>query len=227
VLFSSRVIPGNEIAIGKIQNQLAAKGVTMVTDRQSLIHVSGHPGRPELEALYSWLRPEILVPVHGEIRHMREQARLGAACQIPHNVVQKNGQIVRLAPGEPGVIAPVPNGRLVLDGDIIAPADGEAITMRRRIAGEGVLVVVLLRGAAPIIEAIGLPLDEDLPGFVAETQEDVLKAIGKLRGKDAQDPAAVHEAARLAARRAARRWSGKSPQVRVVMPPPQQDRKRR
>jgi ribonuclease J len=227
VLFSSRVIPGNEIAIGKIQNQLAAKGVTMVTDRQSLIHVSGHPGRPELEALYSWLRPEILVPVHGEIRHMREQARLGAACQIPHNVVQKNGQIVRLAPGEPGVIAPVPNGRLVLDGDIIAPADGEAITMRRRIAGEGVLVVVLLRGAAPIIEAIGLPLDEDLPDFVAETQEDVLKAIGKLRGKDAQDPAAVHEAARLAARRAARRWSGKSPQVRVVMPPPQQDRKRR
>ncbi|MEM7679156.1 MAG: ribonuclease J, partial [Myxococcota bacterium] len=77
VLFSSRVIPGNEIGIGKVQNQLAAKGVTMVTDRQSLIHVSGHPGRPELEALYSWLRPQTLVPVHGEVRHMREQARLG------------------------------------------------------------------------------------------------------------------------------------------------------
>jgi len=218
VLFSSRVIPGNEIAIGKIQNQLAAKGIEMVTDRQSLIHVSGHPGRPELEALYSWLRPEILVPVHGEMRHMREQARLGKACQIPHAVVQGNGEIVKLAPGEPSVIAPVRSGRLVLDGDIIAPADGDAITMRRRIAGEGVLVVVLARGETPLIEAVGLPLDEDYPDFVAEAQDDVLKAIGKLKGKDARDRAAVHEAARLAARRAARRWSGKSPQVRVLMP---------
>lgn len=218
VLFSTRVIPGNEIGIGKVQNALAAKGIVMVTDRQSLIHVSGHPGRPELEALYSWIRPEILVPVHGEIRHMREQARLGEACQIPHNIRQANGEIVKLAPGVPSVLAPAVSGRLVLDGDIIAPSNGEAIAMRRRIANEGVLVVVLVRGSAPIIETIGLPLDEDLPDFIAETQEDVLKAIGKLRGKDTQEPAAVHEAARLAARRSARRWSGKNPQVRVILP---------
>ncbi|QUL38642.1 ribonuclease J [Erythrobacter sp. JK5] len=218
VLFSSRQIPGNEIAIGKVQNALAARGITMVTDRQSLIHVSGHPGRPELEALYSWLRPEVLVPVHGEMRHMREQAQLGKSCQIPSAVVQSNGDIVRLAPGEPGRLAQVRAGRLVLDGDIIVPADGEAVTMRRRIAFEGVMVVVLARGERPYIEAIGLPLDEDMTDFIEETQDDILKAIGKLRGKDARDPAAVHEAARLAARRAARRWAGKSPQVRVVMP---------
>ena len=218
VLFSSRQIPGNELAIGRVQNQLAAKGIVMVTDRQSLIHVSGHPGRPELEALYSWLRPEILVPVHGEIRHMHEQARLGAACQIPHNVTQKNGEIVKLAPGNPGVLAPVMSGRLVLDGDIIAPANGEAVTMRRRIAHEGVLTVVLVRGGRPIIDAIGLPLDEDMPDFIEEVQDDVLKAIGKLRGKDATSASAVHEAARLSARRCARRWSGKNPQVRVILP---------
>ncbi|MEM7700489.1 MAG: ribonuclease J [Pseudomonadota bacterium] len=218
VLFSTRVIPGNEIGIGKVQNALAAKGIVMVTDRQSMIHVSGHPGRPELEALYSWIRPQILVPVHGEVRHMQEQARLGVSCQIPHNISQKNGDIVKLAPGEPGVLATVLSGRLVLDGDIIAPADGAAVAMRRRIAHEGLLVVALMRGNAPFIEPIGLPLDEDMPEFIAETQEDVLKAIGKLRGKDASDPAAVHEAARLAARRAARRWSGKNPQVRVIMP---------
>ncbi len=218
VLFSSRQIPGNEIAIGKIQNQLAARGIEMVTDRQALIHVSGHPGRPELEALYSWLKPEILVPVHGEIRHMAEQARVGKASGIPSQVVQKNGDLVRLAPGKPGKIAEVRAGRLVLDGDIIAPADGEAITMRRRIAGEGVLVVVLARGSRPVIEAIGLPLDEDLPEFLEEAAEDVLKAIGKLKGRDAKDEATIREAARLAARRAAQRWSGKRPQVRVVMP---------
>jgi ribonuclease J len=218
VLFSSRQIPGNEIAIGRIQNQLAARGITMVTDRQALIHVSGHPGRPELEALYEWLKPEVLVPVHGEIRHMAEQARVGKACGIPAQVVQKNGDLVRLAPGKPGKLAEVRAGRLVLDGDIIAPAGGEAITMRRRIAGEGVLVVVLARGAEPVIEAVGLPLEEDLPEFLAEASQDVLNAIKRLKGKDARDEAAIREAARLAARRAAQRWSGKRPQVRVVMP---------
>ena len=218
VLFSSRQIPGNEIAIGKMQNRLAARGIEMVTDRQSLIHVSGHPGRPELEALYEWLQPELLVPVHGEMRHMREQARVGRESGIPNAVVQSNGDIVRLAPGKPARIAQVQTGRLVLDGDIIAPADGDAITIRRRIALEGAMVVVLARGVRPVIETFGLPLEEDTPEFLAETSEDVLKAIGKLKGKDANDPGAVHEAARLAARRSARRWCGKSPQVRVVMP---------
>lgn len=218
VLFSSRQIPGNEIPIGKIQNQLAARGITMVTDRQAFIHVSGHPGRPELEALYEWLRPEILVPVHGEIRHMAEQARIGKASGIPVQVVQKNGDIVRLAPGAPGKLAEVRAGRLVLDGDIIAPANGEAMTMRRRIAQDGILVVVLARGAAPVIEAIGLPLEEDLPEFLAEAGGDVLAAISRLKGKDTKDPTVIKEAARLAARRAAQRWSGKKPQVRVVMP---------
>lgn len=218
VLFSSRQIPGNEIPIGKIQNQLAARGIQMVTDRQAFIHVSGHPGRPELEALYEWLQPEILVPVHGEMRHMMEQARIGKACGIPAQVVQKNGDIVRLAPGKPGKLAEVRSGRLVLDGDIITPANGEAMTMRRRVAQDGVLVVVLARGAQPMVEAIGLPLDEDLPEFLEEAANDVLTAIGRIKGKEARDPAVVKEAARLAARRAAQRWSGKKPQVRVIMP---------
>ena len=218
VLFSSRQIPGNEIPIGKIQNQLAARGIQMVTDRQAFIHVSGHPGRPELEALYEWLRPEVLVPVHGEIRHMAEQARVGKAAGIPSQVVQKNGDLIRLAPGKPGKLAEVRSGRLVLDGDIIAPANGEAMVMRRRIAQDGVLVVVLARGQAPLVEAIGLPLDEDLPDFLTEAAGDVLTAINRLKGKDARDPAVIQEAARLAARRAAQRWSGKKPQVRVVMP---------
>nr|WP_027442071.1 ribonuclease J [Erythrobacter cryptus] len=218
VLFSSRQIPGNEIAIGRVQNQLAARGITMVTDRQAFIHVSGHPGRPELEALYLWLRPQVLVPVHGEMRHMAEQARLGKVCGIPAQVVQKNGDLVRLAPGAPGKIAEVRAGRLVLDGDIITPANGEAMTMRRRIAAEGLVVVVLLRGQRPVIEAVGLPLDEDLPEFLDEAAEDVLAAIGRLKGRDGRDPEAIREAARLAARRAAQRWSGKRPQVRVIIP---------
>ncbi|WP_435201036.1 ribonuclease J [Qipengyuania sp. 902] len=218
VLFSSRQIPGNEISIGAVQNKLAARGITMVTDRQSMIHVSGHPGRPELEALYGWIRPEVLVPVHGEMRHMQEQARLGAANAIPSNVVQQNGDIVRLAPGAPGKIAEVRAGRLVLDGDIIAPADGEAITMRRRLMREGVVVVALDGDLNPRLDSLGLPLDEDYPDFVEEARADIVAAIRKLKGDARKDPALVHEAARLSARRAAQRWSGKRPQVRVILP---------
>ena len=217
VLFSSRQIPGNEVAIGRIQNRLAARDITIITDRQSEIHVSGHPGRPELEALYSWIRPEILLPVHGEMRHMKEQARLGKSRGIPQNVVQGNGDLVRLAPGKPGKIAEVRNGRLILDGDIISPANGEAIVMRRRLAQNG-LVIVVLGGAGSVqIESLGLPLEEDHDDFVAEAQQDVSAALTKLKGARRQDREVVLEAARLAARRAAQRWCGKKPQVRVIM----------
>ena len=218
VLFSSRQIPGNEIAIGAVQNKLASMGVVMVSDRQSLIHVSGHPGRPELEALYDWLQPDILIPVHGEMRHMQEQARLAQSNGIHHAVVQQNGDIVRLAPGKPGVVAKVRAGRLVLDGDIIAPADGEGIVMRRRIMQDGVVIVALDDELRPTIDSIGLPLDEDYADFLEEARADVRGALGKLKGREARSPDTVHEAARLAARRAAQRWSGKRPQVRVILP---------
>lgn len=217
VLFSSRQIPGNEIAVGAIQNRLAERGIEIVTDRQSAIHVSGHPGRPELEALYDWLRPEVLIPVHGEMRHMHEQARLGAASGIPQAIVQKNGDVVRLAPGEAVKLGQVRAGRLVLDGDIIVPADGDAITTRRRIAREGVVIVVLDQKARPTVHGIGLPLDEDYPEFVTEAQAEIAKAIGRLKGAARKDPAEIREAARLASRRTATRWSGKRPQVRVII----------
>ncbi|WP_343042194.1 ribonuclease J [Pontixanthobacter rizhaonensis] len=217
VLFSSRQIPGNEIPIGKIQNKLADRGIVMVTDRQSMIHVSGHPGRPELEAMYSWLRPEILVPVHGEIRHMREQVRVGREAGIEHNVFQKNGDIVRLAPGKPGKLAEVHSGRLVLDGDLIVPADGESIVMRRRLAHNGLVIVALSPSLQPTIEGYGLPLDEDYEDFLSEAKSDVMKAIKGLKGNAHKDMGQIMEAARLATRRATQRWSGKRPQVKVMM----------
>ncbi len=216
VLFSSRQIPGNEIAIGRIQNKLAGDGITLVTDRQSPIHVSGHPGRPELLALYGWIRPQILVPVHGEVRHMREQARLGLQAGIPSAIAQQNGDLVRLAPGKPGKFGVVRNGRLVLDGDIIAPADGAAMVMRRRLALSGIVVVALGPKGAVEVTAVGLPLAEDYDDFRSEAEADVAKALAKLKGKAARDVPGVTEAARLAARRAAQRWSGKKPQVLVM-----------
>ena len=219
VLFSSRQIPGNEISIGNIQNKLSERGIVMVTDRQSYIHVSGHPGRPELEAMYGWLRPDILVPVHGEIRHMQEQVRLGRSSGIPENVFQKNGDILRLAPGKPERLAQVRAGRLVLDGDLIVPADGSSVVMRRRVAYNGLVAVALAPNGDAVIDAVGLPLDEDHEDFVEEAKSDIKDALKRLKGPARSDPNAVAEAARLATRRAATRWSGKKPQVRVLLAP--------
>ena len=217
VLYSSRQIPGNEIAIGAVQNRLAERGIVQVTDRQSMIHVSGHPGRPELEALYEWIRPETLVPVHGEMRHMLEQARLGAASGIEHTIVQRNGDIVRLAPGTPSKLTEIEAGRLVLDGDIILPANGDAITTRRRLASEGLVVIALDRDLEARIEAVGIPLDEDYDAFIEEALGDIAAALKKLKRKRSGSND-MQEAVRLATRRAVRRWSGKNPQVRVLMP---------
>jgi len=223
VLFSSRQIPGNEIAIGRIQNMLAEKGVEILTDRQGMIHVSGHPGRPELAALYSWIRPEMLVPVHGELRHMAEQARFGRSEGIKRTIVQKNGDVVRLAPDGPHKITSVRNGRLVLDGDIISPADGGTLNARRKLAENGLVTAALavsrdgMLSSSVEIAALGLPLEEDMDDFIAEAQGDVQKAVREIKGDKKRDRAAIAEAVRLTVRRTAQRWSGKKPVVQVML----------
>ena len=223
VVFSSRQIPGNELAIGRIQNTLAGNGVRLITDKTSMIHVSGHPGRPELVELYKWIRPEILVPVHGEVRHMDEQARLGLSEGIPRAILQKNGDLIRLAPNGPHKLKQVRNGRLVLDGDIIAPADGEAMAARRRLSQTGVITVALAVNAegkqtsGVEIASIGIPLEEDMELFVAEAQVDVAKALTTLKGDKRRNREAVAEAVRVSVRRTAQRWFGKKPVVQVML----------
>lgn len=219
VVFSSKQIPGNEIAIGRIQNALATKGVIMVTDRQAEVHVSGHPGRPELEAMYRWIRPKILLPVHGERRHMAEQARLGLSSGIPRAVVQSNGDLVRLAPGKPEIIGQETAGRLVLDGDVILPADGTTMNERRKLGLHGQISVALAldgRGALlgePAIRIQGIPVEESREDFIEEAVEEA----GAVVGKGSQEIEALRERVRLAVRRTATRWTGKKPIVDVLI----------
>jgi ribonuclease J len=217
VIFSSKQIPGNETAIGRVQNALARAGVTMVTEKQAHVHVSGHPGRPELAAMYRWLRPEILVPVHGERRHMAEQARFGLEEGISKAVVQSNGDVVRLAPDGPRIIGNEGTGRLILDGDVILPADGATINERRRIAQFGqISVAVALKGRQlagdPVIKLQGVPVEEDRDAFLAEAADDADQAVRTAKSRDK-----LPEAVRLAVRRCAVRWTGKKPIVDVLV----------
>jgi ribonuclease J len=219
VVFSSKQIPGNEIAIGRIQNALAAKGVLMVTDRQAEVHVSGHPGRPELEAMYRWVRPQILLPVHGERRHMAEQARLGLATGVPAAVVQSNGDLLRLAPNGPEIIGHEGTGRLVLDGDVILPADGSTMNERRKVALHGQISVAIAldrKGKLvgdPALRTQGVPVEEDKAAFLAEAADEAAQAVSK----GSLEEEALRERVRLAVRRTATRWTGKKPVVDVLL----------
>ncbi len=219
VVFSSKQIPGNEIAIGRIQNALAAKGIMMITDRQAHVHVSGHPGRPELAAMYGWIRPELLVPVHGEMRHLMEQARFGLAQGLPQALVQSNGDIVRLAPGRPEKIGHAAVGRLVLDGDVILPADGTTMNERRKVSVNGQISVAVAIGKGgamigrPQVRLQGVPVEEDRDPFVDEAIEAAAAAIRE----GGRDPERRREQVRLAVRRVAARWTGKKPIVDVLL----------
>jgi len=216
VIFSSKIIPGNEMAIGRIMNALSDMGVIIVTERQAHVHVSGHPGRPELAEMYRWIRPQIIVPVHGEARHMAEQARFATECGVPRAALQRNGDIVRLAPDGPAKIGEARVGRLVLDGDVILPADGATITERRRMAFGGLVTVAVpvspdgtLAGSI-LVRPFGVPVEEDRDDFITDAKDAADHAFDAKLGEEQ-----LREAIRLAVRRCATLWTGKKPVVDV------------
>ena len=217
VIFSSKIIPGNEAAIGRVMNALSDLGVIIVTDRQSHVHVSGHPGRPELAQMYDWIRPEIIVPVHGEPRHLAEQARFALSHGVPRASTQRNGDLIRLAPNGPEKLTEVRVGRLVLDGDVILPVDGTTITERRRMSFSGLVTVALPVGAdgklagRPFIRPFGLPVEEDRDDFIADATDSAERAFDPSHPEDK-----LRENVRLAVRRCATAWTGKKPLVEVM-----------
>jgi ribonuclease J len=219
VIFSSKQIPGNEVAIGKVMNALARRNIRTVTEKQVHIHVSGHPGQPELAAMYKNIRPEMLIPVHGERRHMAEQARFAIAEGVPRTIVQSNGDVVRLAPNGPKIIGSERTGRLVVDGQEIIPANGATMNERRKIAVNGLISVAVARdkksGKALDVELRlqGIPLEgQDRTDFI---EDAVISARDAANGKG--DVEKLRESVRLAVRREATDWTGKKPIVDVMI----------
>ncbi|MGC2199841.1 MAG: ribonuclease J, partial [Stellaceae bacterium] len=162
VIFSSRIIPGNEKAINRLQNGLVRLGVEIVTEEDHFVHVSGHPARDELVRMYQMVRPRIAVPVHGEARHLIAHADLAGECQVQQPLVVQNGDVVRLSSGGASIVDEVPVGRLASDGKGLLPVDGTALKDRRRVTFNGTAVATLVldrRGQAmapPTISIIGV-----------------------------------------------------------------------
>ena len=218
VVFSSRVIPGNERAIGTVQDGLVRRGVRLMTEHDHMVHVSGHPARDELRRLYRLVRPRLSIPVHGEWRHLAAHADLARELGIPAILIE-DGDILRLAPGAADVVESAPVGRLVVDGNRLIPLGGEVMGARRRMLHHGAVIASIavdgagrLRGA-PRLSAPGMfePEDADL----ARIASDFAANLGELPASLARDEAALSEAARAALRRALGRRLQKRPLVEV------------
>ncbi len=221
VIFSARTIPGNEKAVGRIINGLINQGITVITDRTHLVHVSGHPRRAELEELIGWVRPQVLIPVHGEALHLSEHAALARRCGVKEVVQCRNGDLVRLAPAA-GIIDEVPSGRLYKDGSLLVEADARTVADRRRLSFSGAISVALAitdKGELvddPSLDLIGIP-ERDRDGALMDeaVNDAVIETLRSLPRGRRRDPDAVAEAVRRAVRAAvAERW-GKKPMCHV------------
>jgi len=206
VIFSSRQIPGNEVSISRLQNRLVRRGINLITDKDAFVHVSGHPARDELLEMYQAVKPQISIPVHGEMRHLTEHAKLARSAQVKETVINENGGMIRIAPGPAAVIEQVPSGRLALEGGRVVPLDGELVRGRARALWNGSATITMVIDKVgnvqgdPILTTHGLLEPDDF-----EHEDDVLDAaedaVERLSKKDLRKDDIVAEAVRMAVRR--------------------------
>jgi ribonuclease J len=222
-IFSSRTIPGNEKAVGWIQNSLVRMGVEVLTDGEALVHVTGHPRRDELRQLYAWTRPRIAVPMHGEARHLKAHAELAREAGVAEVQVAYNGEMVRLAPGPARIVDDAPVGRLFRDGSLIVPAGDGPVRERRKLAVVGIVIVALAfsrRGelvSEPQIAIDGVPYEDEagqpMEDIVLTAVDGTLRSIPRDRRRDLE---MVSEAVRRGVRSAVANAWGKKPIVKVL-----------
>jgi ribonuclease J len=226
VVFSSRVIPGNDRPIRELQDRLSDRGVRLYTDRDHPgIHVSGHPCRDELAQMYQWARPQVAVPTHGERRHLLEHLAFARELQVPHGVAPRNGDVVRLAPGPAAIIDEVPVGRLFLDGNILTPENSEPLRERRHAAANGVLMVAVTLSAknklaADVeVRAVGLPAEDDYPlkEVCEDLAEDAEDAVEDLSAEARADDIAVRKAVARTLKKASQRIWSRRPVVETLV----------
>jgi len=221
VIFSSRIIPGNEKAINRLQNALVRLGVEIVTEEDHFVHVSGHPARDELVRMYQMVRPKIAVPVHGEARHLIAHAELARECQVQQPLVIQNGDVVRLTGTGAAVIDEVPVGRLASDGKGLLPLDGAALRDRRRVTFNGTAVATLVLDrpgrfvAPPAISLIGVVEPRVAENAMPDLRDGIERVLDELPAGLRRDDEAVRDAVQRALRRTLNERFGKRPLVEI------------
>ena len=217
VIFSSRVIPGNEQAIANIQNRFISKGIKVITDKDALVHVSGHSGRKDMKRMYGFVKPKIAVPVHGEAAHLYEHAALASECGVPETKLIKDGDVLRLAPEPSEVIGEVPTGILAMDGKRIIPVNANVLRKRRRMIDEGTVVAtVVMNGDGAVVgdvqfSAVGL-IEDDSPAL-AQMNDAVKKAVDALSASRKVQDKTVAETVKSSVRKVVMETHGRRPMV--------------
>lgn len=220
-IFSSRTIPGNELALKKLHNGLTARGVEVITAESDLVHVSGHPARDELAQMYNWVRPKMAIPVHGEARHIAEHCKLALSLQVPRAFALENGKILKLAPGEPEIVDQVPVGRLAMDGGHLVSVDAEVIRERRKISFNGLALVSVVidkslkLAADPMVSLPGVIDDQWREDMIDDVISALNRQIERLSDQERRDDAALELAIRQVVRKALRKVAGRRPPIEV------------
>ncbi|WP_306253583.1 ribonuclease J [Parvularcula sp. IMCC14364] len=224
VIFSSKIIPGNEREIFDLQNALVDQGIRVITEKDEHIHVSGHPCRDELAKMYEWVKPETAIPVHGEARHLEEHAIFARELGAQHSIAPRNGHLIRLAPGRAQVIDEVPSGRLLLDGKVFVAEGGTSIRERRKLSYGGQITVAVVLDqkpellAPPEVSLAGLP-EEDNDGDDFQTLiEDITEeAVDNLPRRRREDDDEITRVVRRAIRDVLMKRWGKRSSIDVLI----------
>lgn len=220
VIFSSKIIPGNDKRIFRMFNRLVKMGINVMTEKDHFVHVSGHPSRDELQRMYELVRPQIAIPVHGENVHIHEHARLAREWGVKTAFEIENGQVLKIAPGVPEKVALVESGILAIDGKFYLPPDSPIMKARRRMQREGIVMATLVMkgrelASAPIIQAPGALDSEEDAQLIELLQSEVQEAVehAMLTSKPKKMTDLLENKTRAAIRRILRRALGKDPLI--------------
>jgi len=222
VIFSSKIIPGNEKKLYKMHNQLVRNGLDVISEENAFVHVSGHPNREDLKEMYNWVKPRSVIPVHGEHRHMIEHINFAKEMQVPYPVRVENGSIVQLYPGEkPKVIDEAPVGRIYLDGNISVGEESQSIRDRKKISHNGFLEITIIINdigsivKKPIISFRGIPSNDDNENFIFDLEEKIRDICKTFSLKNSNQEQNLIESLKTNCRKTVKEKTGKRPFTNV------------
>ena len=216
VIFSSKIIPGNEKKLFKLQNQLVKDGIEVISEESEFVHVSGHPNRDDLREMYDWVKPNCVIPVHGEHRHMIEHMKFATEMKVPHPVQVQNGDIVKLFPGKPHVFDKAPSGRLYLDGNMSVEEDSQSIKDRKNLSANGYMEVTILISQKgnihkrPVLTFRGIPV-YDVDEFIYGLEEAIEGTIRTFSLGNKKQEYNLIDALKITCKKYTKEMTGKKP----------------
>jgi len=222
VIFSSKIIPGNEKKLYSLHNQLVKNGIEVISEENEFVHVSGHPNQEDLKDMYNWVKPKAIIPVHGEHRHMMEHINFAKEMQVPYPVQIENGDIVQIYPGnEPHVVDKAPVGRMYIDGNISISEDAQSLKDRKNLANNGYLEVTIIinnKGKVikkPIFSFKGLPIESQNDDFIFDLEDEVKKTSRTFSLNNTKQENILIEELKKNCRKLVKEKTGKKPYTNI------------